>query len=90
MPKVKKKFARVCAACRQMKSKQELLRIVRTPEKTVEIDYTGKKPGRGAYVCLNSECLKNVVKNKRLDKALKIRVDDKVYEELANIVERYD
>ena len=90
MPKVKKKFARVCTTCRQMKSKQELLRIVRTTEKAVEIDYTGKKPGRGAYVCLNSECLKSVVKNKRLDKALKIRVDDKVYEELANIVERYD
>jgi len=87
VPKRDKIIMRVCVACRQMKPKQELLRVVRTPEKVVEVDFTGKKAGRGVYICLNSECLNQVINGKKLDKALKVRVDSEVYQELKNMIQ---
>lgn len=68
--KVKKVPLRMCVGCQEMKPKKELIRVVRTPEDTIELDPTGKKSGRGAYLCNQAECLKKAVKGKRLEKAL--------------------
>ena len=66
MEKVKKIPQRKCLGCMQSFPKKELIRVVRTPEGEVEIDLTGKKSGRGAYICKNEACLKKAIKAKRL------------------------
>lgn len=83
---VKKKPARRCIACNEQKEKNELLRIVRTPEKNIEIDLTGKKNGRGAYICKNEECLKKIVKSKRLENIFEIEINPKFYEDLRGVI----
>lgn len=70
MPKIKKIPLRMCVGCRQRKNKKELIRIVRTPEAMVVLDLTGKKSGRGAYICPQVDCLHLAIKNKGLEKAL--------------------
>lgn len=75
----KKPILRSCAICREKKEKKELLRIVRLPDGTVEVDITGKKLGRGAYICKNEKCITNAQKHHRLDGALKTEVPDDVY-----------
>lgn len=70
MPKLKKIPQRMCVGCHEMKPKKELIRIVRTPQDTVELDPTGKRSGRGAYICPKKECLQKAIKGKRLEKAL--------------------
>jgi predicted RNA-binding protein YlxR (DUF448 family) len=70
MAKVRKVPQRMCVGCREMKNKRDLIRIVRTPEGSIELDPTGKKAGRGAYLCPKDECLELAVKGKRLQKAL--------------------
>lgn len=70
MNKPRKIPQRMCVGCREMRNKRELIRIVRTPQETVEMDTTGKKAGRGAYICPNSDCFSEAVKGKRLQKAL--------------------
>lgn len=74
---------RKCVACQQMMPKKSLIRVVRTPEEEVMIDLTGKKSGRGAYLCGNVNCFKLVSKNRALDRALKAPVGTEVYEQLA-------
>lgn len=76
--KVRKIPQRMCVGCQTMKPKRELIRIVRTPDATIEVDLTGKRAGRGAYLCPNPECLKKAVKGKRLDKALEQKIDDSI------------
>ncbi len=61
---------RMCVGCREMKNKKELIRVVRSPEGDINLDLTGKKAGRGAYICPNLECFNQAVKGKRLQKAL--------------------
>ena len=70
---------RMCICCRQMKDKRDLLRVVKNKEGDIFVDTTGKKNGRGAYVCKDSECLKKLKKNKVLNKAFKCNVQDEVY-----------
>jgi len=70
MPKVRKIPQRMCVGCRLMKNKKELIRVVRTPDGNIELDETGKKSGRGAYICRDANCLAMAVKGKRLQKAL--------------------
>lgn len=82
MHKAKKKPMRLCVGCQEMKPKRELIRVVRTPDDKLEIDYTGKKPGRGAYLCPQQICLESAVKGKRLEKSLKQKVSSEVYETL--------
>lgn len=82
----KKKPARRCMACNEQKEKKELLRIVRTPEKNIEIDLTGKKNGRGAYICKNEECLKKIVKSKRLENVFEIEINPEFYEDLRGVI----
>lgn len=69
----------MCVGCREMKEKRALIRIVRTPEHSGEIDPTGKKSGRGAYLCNDPACLKKARKSKALERALNVSLDDEVY-----------
>lgn len=73
---------RKCVACQEMKPKKELIRIVRTPAEEVQIDLTGKKAGRGAYICGTVSCFKLAKKSKSLDRALKQPVGDAIYDQL--------
>lgn len=70
MPKVRKIPQRMCVGCQEMKPKKEMIRVVKTPENSIEIDLTGKRSGRGAYVCPKEECLQKAIKARRLEKAL--------------------
>ncbi|MDF2636006.1 MAG: hypothetical protein K0R78_2880 [Pelosinus sp.] len=78
----KKTPQRMCVGCQELKNKKELLRIVRTPDDEVILDTTGKKSGRGAYLCSNEQCLTKAFKEKRLERALKRVVNPEVYEQL--------
>ncbi|WP_301859498.1 YlxR family protein [uncultured Megasphaera sp.] len=73
---------RICAGCQEQKSKKEMIRIVRTPEGTVEIDKTGKKSGRGVYICQNPDCLNKAYKEHRLERSLKTKVSEEIYQAL--------
>ena len=84
--KVKKIPERTCVVTREKFPKKELLRIVRTPEGTVEIDLVGKKNGRGAYIKKDLEVLKIAKKNKILEHHLEVSIDDSVYEEIENVI----
>jgi predicted RNA-binding protein YlxR (DUF448 family) len=79
LPKKHRKHVplRSCIACRERVPKRELVRIVRTPEGTVEIDFKGKRSGRGAYLCRNQKCWEAALQPRRLSQALKCRVQDK-------------
>ncbi len=65
---------RMCVGCREKKDKKELLRIVRTPEGEVLIDPSGKKAGRGVYLCTQKKCLEKALKNRLLEKALNVQI----------------
>ncbi|MFV9509816.1 RNase P modulator RnpM [Tepidibacillus sp. LV47] len=80
--KKKKIPMRKCVACQEMKPKKELIRIVRTPEMEVSIDLTGKKSGRGAYLCLKDECIYLAKKRKSLEKALEVKIGEEIYQKL--------
>ncbi|OUQ55858.1 nucleic acid-binding protein [Tyzzerella sp. An114] len=73
---------RKCTGCQEMKNKKDLVRIVRNDEGEFSVDFTGKKPGRGAYVCPNEECLLKAHKSKGLERSFKSAVPAEVYEEL--------
>lgn len=78
---------RQCMGCRERKSKRELIRVVRTPEGGVQLDFSGKLNGRGAYLCPNPECLKKAVRSKSLDRSLEIAIPEDVYEQLRREME---
>jgi predicted RNA-binding protein YlxR (DUF448 family) len=82
MPKVKKYPIRTCVGCRTERPKKELVRIVRTPEGEVVYDATGKRSGRGAYICPNLECLALAKKSKALERALEQTIAGDVWEAL--------
>jgi len=71
---------RMCTGCGEMKPKQELVRVVRSPEGEVSVDLTGKKPGRGAYICRSAECLQAARKKRRLERAFSCQIGDEVYD----------
>ena len=79
---------RMCVACRKMKAKDELIKIVRT-ENGAQIDKDQNKFGRGAYVCKNKECIKAMGKRRSLSKHFKMQIDGKVYEELETHLELF-
>ncbi|MEN6348042.1 MAG: YlxR family protein [Syntrophomonas sp.] len=80
MTKTRKIPQRMCVGCREMKNKKELIRVVRSPLGSIELDSTGKKAGRGAYICPNIECLTQAVKGKRLQKALEHEIPEEIIE----------
>lgn len=73
---------RQCVGCNEMKSKKEMLRVLKTAENEVILDATGKLNGRGAYLCKNEECLKRAIKQKGIERSLKMNIDKTVYEKL--------
>lgn len=83
MENTRREKKRQCIGCREIHPKEEMVRIIRTPEGNVEIDYTGKKNGRGAYLCKGKiECLVTAQKKKALERALKTPVSEEVFESL--------
>ena len=73
---------RKCVGCGEMKNKKEMMRVLKTPEEEFVLDTTGKKNGRGAYVCLSGECLKKAIKSKGLERSFKQAIPKEVYEAL--------
>ena len=82
MQKPKKIPQRQCLGCREMKEKRALIRVVRSPEGEVSLDFRGKKPGRGAYVCPNAECLKKARKSRAIERAFSVAIPPEVYDAL--------
>ena len=73
---------RQCLGCREMKPKKELIRVVRSPEGDISLDFRGKAPGRGAYICPDAQCLKKAVRARALEKAFSAQIPEEVYEKL--------
>lgn len=73
---------RQCVGCHEMKSKKEMLRVLKTAEEEVILDITGKMNGRGAYLCKNAECLRKAMKHKGLERSLKMEIEKSIYEKL--------
>lgn len=84
---VKKIPMRQCTGCNERKEKKDLIRIIRTPEEEIVVDFTGKKNGRGAYICNSVECLQLAKKKKSLERSLKTTIPDGVYQELEEEIE---
>ena len=80
--KPKKIPQRQCTGCREQKDKKALIRVVKTPEGEIVLDTTGKRAGRGAYVCPNPECLKKARKSRALERAFELSIPDEVYDAL--------
>ncbi|WP_455716905.1 RNase P modulator RnpM [Anaerosporobacter sp.] len=80
--KTKKIPLRQCVGCGEMKTKKEMLRVIKTPEDEIIIDATGKKNGRGAYICNSLDCFSKAVKSKGLERSLKVSIPKEVYEQL--------
>lgn len=84
MVKAKKIPLRKCTGCGEMKDKREMIRIVRDSEGNFSLDFTGRKPGRGAYICKNIQCLTQAEKCKGLERSYKTTVDKEIYNQLRN------
>lgn len=81
---------RQCVGCREMKPKRELIRVIRTSEDAIQIDATGKKNGRGAYICPKRECLDLAVKSKGLERSLKIAIPKEIYTDFEKEMENFE
>lgn len=77
---------RKCIGCNESKPKKELVRVVKSPEGEISVDLTGKKSGRGAYICPNAECLKKARKSKRLERLFETDIPDSIYEEAERVL----
>lgn len=89
MIKKRKVPMRVCIGCQEKKLKKELVRIVRTPTGEVMLDLTGKKAGRGAYICPREECLNKAIKARRLEKNLQTKISDELLKEINTTLKDY-
>ena len=78
---------RQCMGCRERMEKRELIRVVRTPEGNVQLDFSGKLNGRGAYICPKADCLKKAQKSKALDRSLEVSIPEEVYARLEREIE---
>ena len=83
---MKKQPERTCMGCNEKKSKKEFIRIVKNKDNEINIDRTGKMPGRGAYICDNIQCLENLIKTKRLEKVFDIKISNEIYEKLRGVI----
>ena len=85
---VQKKFPmRQCVGCREMRQKRELIRVVKSPQDEISLDFKGKAPGRGAYICRSSECLKKARKGRALERAFSLQIPEAVYDALEKQME---
>ena len=87
---MKKVPIRTCIGCNEAKPKRELIRVVKTAEGDVSIDFTGRANGRGAYICNNVDCLEKAVKTRRLSRAFSMQIDMQIYEDLRKAIEEQD
>ena len=78
---------RQCMGCRERRAKRDMIRVVRTPEGTVSLDFSGKLNGRGAYLCPDPECLKKAIRSKALDRSLEVTIPQEVYDRLQKEME---
>ena len=87
---VKKIPLRQCIGCGEMKSKKEMIRVIKTAEGEILLDATGRKNGRGAYLCPSMECFKKAVKGRGLERSFKMAIPREVYETLEKEMEKID
>ena len=85
---MKKIPMRMCTGCHEMKPKKELIRVVKTPEGEIKVDFTGKLNGRGAYLCKCTECFEKAQKQKALTRAFEMPITDEVYEQLKKEIQK--
>jgi predicted RNA-binding protein YlxR (DUF448 family) len=81
---------RQCLGCNEHKPKKELLRVVRTPEGEVVLDFVGKRSGRGAYICYDSKCLKKARKSRRIESNLEISIPEEIYDKMESELIDYE
>ena len=81
---------RQCVGCREMKPKKELVRVVKSPQGEISLDFRGKAPGRGAYLCPNGACLKKAIKSKALERGFEMPIPPEIYEGLTVKMEEGD
>ena len=77
---------RTCVGCMQKKEKTDLIRIVKNKQKEISIDITGKKEGRGIYICNNSQCLEKAIKTKRIEKSFEMAISEEIYNDLRGVI----
>ena len=90
MEKIKKAPMRKCLGCMESFPKKDLIRVVRTPEGEITLDFIGKKSGRGAYICYDVKCLKKARKSKRIDKSLDTEIPEEIYDKMESELEDYE
>ena len=78
---------RQCLGCREAKPKKELIRVVRSPEGEISLDFKGKASGRGAYICHDPQCLKKAIKSKALERAFSTQIPPEIYDKLTEQME---
>lgn len=83
---MKKMPQRTCTGCREKKEKKDLIRIVINKQGEINVDKTGKMPGRGAYICDNINCLEKAIKTKSLERSFETKIDEEVYEKLRGVI----
>lgn len=86
MKALKKIPERTCIGCNEIKPKNELLRIVKDKENNIWVDLTGKKNGRGAYICASEQCLEKAMKSNRLSRTFEQNIDKEIYEDLRDVI----
>lgn len=83
---MKKIPQRTCMGCNEKKDKKDLIRVVKSSDGEINIDKSGKMPGRGAYICDNIECLEKAVKTKRIERVLESKIENTIYEKLRGVI----
>lgn len=83
---MKKEPLRMCLVCKQMMPKEKLIRVVKSKQGEILIDLTGKMDGRGAYICKNEECYSKIKKQKVLNRAFRVDVNDEIYQKLSEVL----
>ena len=83
---MRKQPERTCMGSNEKKPKKEFIRIVKNKDNEINIDRTGKMPGRGAYICDNIQCLEKLIKSKRLEKIFDTKISDEIYDKLRGVI----
>lgn len=84
---MKKLPQRTCIGCGMKRDKKDLIRIVKNKQGEIALDKIGRLPGRGAYICDNTECLEKAIKSRKLEKSFEMKIEDSIYEELRKSIE---
>lgn len=83
---MKKIPQRTCMGCNEKKDKKDFIRIVKSSDGQINIDKTGKMPGRGAYICERVECLEKAIKTKKIERVFETKINDDIYEKLRGVI----